>query len=105
MMRFNQLWSSDIFVILGKDTLRTTDVHGEIFQVKSIPNNTPKKPTVLFSVCNLRDNKQHCKPPAVTQEENASPQKVTLPSANVCYSPAAIFMPKVWVLSTLPELA
>lgn len=93
--------------ILGKDALRTTNVHCELFRLTIFPLTLLTNPQSYFHqlTCNLHANRQHCKPLAVTQEENTSPQKVTLPTANVCHSLAATSVPKVRGLSTLPDLA
>lgn len=110
MMRLNELRSSDfttVFLfILGKDALRTTIVHWELCRSTVFPWALLTNPQSYFRqlMCNLHANRQHCKPLAVMQEENTSLQKVTLPSANMCHSLADICVPKVRVLSTLPDL-
>jgi len=111
MMRLNELWSSDftaVFLfILGKDVLRTTKVHCELFTPTVFPLTLLTNPQPYFCqlMCNVHANRQHCKPLAVTQEENVSLRQVTLPSANRCHSLADICVPKVRVLSILPDLA
>lgn len=110
MMRLNELPSSDFttafLFILGKDALRTTNAHSELSQSTVIPLTLLTNPQSYFHqlICSLHASRQHCKPPADTQEENTSPRKVAPPSANMCHSLADICVPKVRVLSTPPDL-